>query len=108
MDTEKLIESIASIEELKRDQQAKLSKLDKMQMRKQDKQRPLQVWQMLQKNFGSDYFVDAIEEEYGIAPNASEVFAQEVKNHFCETGDRYERKFKEVKELYEEQVKQKD
>ena len=108
MDTEKLIENIASIVELKRDQNAKLSKLDKTQMRKQDKQRPLQVWQMLQKNFGSDYFVDAIEEEYGIAPNASDVFAQEVKNHFCETGDRYERKFKEVKELYVQQVKQKD
>jgi len=47
MDTEKLIENIAAIEELKRDQNAKLSKLDKIQKRKQDKQRPMQVWQML-------------------------------------------------------------
>lgn len=37
---------------------------------------------MLQKNFGSDYFLEAIEEEYGTAPGASEKFAHELKVHF--------------------------
>jgi len=34
--------------------------------------RPQQIWNMLQKNFGSDYFLEVIEEEYGIAPGANE------------------------------------
>ncbi len=37
---------------------------------------------MLQKNFGSDYFLEAIEEEYGIAPGASDKIAHELKVHF--------------------------
>ena len=44
--------------------------------------RPQVIWNLLQKNFGSDYFLEVIEEEYGIAPGANEEFAQKIQVHF--------------------------
>ena len=40
---------------------------------------------MLTKNFGSEYFLDTIEKEYGIAPGADEKFAHKIKVHFDAT-----------------------
>ena len=37
---------------------------------------------MLEQNFGSDYFFEVIEEEYGIAPNSMNKFGDQIKTHF--------------------------
>jgi hypothetical protein len=56
--------------------------IDPTSRTKANMNRPQQVWNMLEKHFGSDYFLEVIEEEYGIAPGANEFFAKQIQDHF--------------------------
>ena len=37
---------------------------------------------MLTHHFGSDYFLEVIEEEFGITPGANEIYASKIEHHF--------------------------
>ena len=82
LDTTKLIERCASLEDQKRDQLAQLRVLDPTQRGKAEMNRPQVIWNLLKQNFGNDYFLEVIEEEYGIAPGANELFASQISQHF--------------------------
>lgn len=70
------------IEDLRRENTAKLRKIDPSSNTKANKNRAKQIWDMLIKNFGSDYFVEVIEEEYGISPGSNESFKAQIDFHF--------------------------
>ena len=76
METEKLIERIGMIEDLRRESKTKLRQIDPSSRTKANMNRPQQIWNMLMSSFGADYFLEVIEEEYGIAPGANEYFAK--------------------------------
>ena len=82
MDTEKLIERIYAIEDLKRNQNAQLRQLDPNSKKKKEMNRPQCIWNMLTHHFGSDYFLEVIEEEFGITPGANEIYASKIEHHF--------------------------
>ena len=74
LNTEKLIEKAAIIEEQQKQSEIELRALDPKAtvMNKGKSSRPKAIWEFLQKSFGADYFLDVIEEEYGISPGANE------------------------------------
>ena len=82
LDTEKLIERIYTIEELKRNQNTELRQLDPSSKYKKDMNRPQCIWNMLTRHFGQDYFLEVIEEEFGITPGANEIYASKIEHHF--------------------------
>lgn len=85
MDTKTLIEKMAEVEEIKRDQNAQLRILDPTSKGNPDMNRPLVIWNLLQSHFGQDYFLEVIEEEYGISPGANKQFETQINNHFEST-----------------------
>ena len=44
--------------------------------------RPQVIWNLLQEHFGQDYFLEVIEEEYGISPGANKQFEKQIQAHF--------------------------
>ena len=74
LSTEKLIEKAAIIEEQQKQSEIKLRAMDPKAtgINKGKTSRPKAIWEILQRNFGADYFLDVIEEEYGISPGANE------------------------------------
>lgn len=91
LDTETLVARIADVEQLKRDQNEELRHLDPTMRGMEFMNRPLIIWQLFQKHFGSEYFLEVIEEEYGIAPGANELIAAKISQHF----DRYIQLYKQ-------------
>ena len=49
---------------------------------KPKKSRAKEIWTLLTKYFGPDYFLDAVQVEYGIGPGQSDKISQEIKRHF--------------------------
>ena len=82
MNTEGLIARMAELEALKRDQNATLRTIDPISKNNKDMNRPLLIWSCLQEKFGNDYFVEVIEDEYGISPGSNDNFSLQLENHF--------------------------
>lgn len=49
---------------------------------KMDVNRPLMVWKSLTKYFGQDYFLEAIEKEYGISPEGNRILMAQMKDMY--------------------------
>ena len=105
MDTDKLIERIYSIEELKRNQNAKLRQLDPSSKKKKEMNRPQCIWNMLTQYFGQDYFLEVIEEEFGITPGANEIYASKIEHHFQHTITAYKVEQHRMQREFDDQVK---
>lgn len=79
---EKLIELLARIEENRSKAQRRVIASDPYTGHSQFGNRPYEIWQKFHECFGPDYFLEIIEEEYGIAPGQSELMQQKVQDFF--------------------------
>ena len=61
--------------------------------------RPIVIWNMFKEHFGEDYFLEVIEEEYGMTPGANEVLSIKISEHFDKYIQNYANQLKEI-ELY--------
>ena len=82
MDSAVLIKRMAEIEEMTRDQNLELQRLDPTSKNRPEFNRPRVIWNLLKENFEQDYFLDVIADEYGIMPKANDFLAQKIKDHF--------------------------
>lgn len=82
MDTTILIKRMALIEEMTRNQNLELQRVDPTSRNRPEFNRPKIIWNLLKENFEQDYFLDVIADEYGIMPKANDFLAQKIKDHF--------------------------
>lgn len=75
---DKLIELLARIEEVRSKAHRKIMVTDPYTGHLQVGNRPLEIWRKFHECFGPDYFLEIIEEEYGIAPGQNEIMQQKV------------------------------
>lgn len=79
---EKLIELLARIEENRSKAQRRVIASDPYTGHSQFGNRPNEIWQKFHECFGPDYFLEIIEEEYGIAPGQIELMQQKMQDFF--------------------------
>ena len=68
LDAEQLIFRLSQVEEVKCEQNIKLCEIDSAAKHRADIFRPRLIWDLLAKYFGPEYFLEVVEEEYGISP----------------------------------------
>jgi len=56
------------------------------------------------ENFGQDYFVEVIEEEYGIAPGSNDYIARQIDEHFERHVANFKLEQRRMEQFYESQV----
>ena len=69
---EKLIELLAKIEELRSKHARKILESDPFEGMLKVSKRPPEIWKKFHDCFGPDYFLEVIEEEYGISPGSND------------------------------------
>lgn len=79
---EKLIELLSKIEEVRNKQQRKTLASDPYTGSLQVSNRPPEIWAKFHEEFGPDYFLECIEEEYGISPGSNDQLHHKIENFF--------------------------
>ena len=82
MTAENLIDKIGELERHKHEQRKQMRKVDPVSASKLDYNRPKVIWKHMSKKLGDDFFLEAIEEAYGIKPGSNEFLAKQISDHF--------------------------
>lgn len=81
---EKLIELLARMEEVKTKQSRRILREDPYVGVTQVSKRPPEIWAVFHEHFGPDYFLECIEEEYGIERGENRRVQAKIDRFFAE------------------------
>ena len=104
LNTDKLVGIISRVEKLKREQNMQLRRLDPSVRGSKDLNRPFIIWNILHKHFGQDFFLEVIEEEYGITPHANQILELKMTEHFETSVNNYKTKLAALEDHYKGQI----
>ena len=65
---------------------------------------PSVIWTQIHKYYGDDFFIDMIEEEYGISPHSHEKLQQQMLEIIQKYQEQMQLKLKDMKENYLMQI----
>lgn len=94
MTMEALIELLARVEEVRGKNERRTLKSDPYTGGMQVKKRPPAIWRKFHECFGEDYFIECIEEEYGIAKGQTEKMRAILEDKFDKINHKYDNELK--------------
>ena len=65
---------------------------------------PLVIWEQIHRYFGDDYFLEIIEDEYGISQDSTEKLSKQLQQQFSDFEQLSQNKILELKESYQIQI----
>ena len=106
LDSERLIELLSQVEENVRERNFKQCRVDAGARTKDEMFRQKVLWDLLAKYFGPDYFLEVIEEEYGVAPGQNDQLDKQIKKHFRNDIDQFRREIIIKEKHFKDQLQQ--
>ena len=62
------------------------------------------IWDLFKEHFGEEFFLECIEEDFGIAPGSDELLAKQITKHFSVDLTAYKVEQQTAVAFYEKQV----
>ena len=102
--TERLVEYIAELEKKKVTYLREITQIEPAGQNERDLNRPKVIWELFKEHFGEEFFLDCIEEDFGISPGSDELLARQIVKHFNVDLTAYKVEMQKVQVHYEKQV----
>ena len=79
--TERLVAYLAEIEKNRVEHLRAITQIEPT-THSEELNRAKVVWELFKEHFGDEFFLDCIEEDFGISPGSDELLAKQITKHF--------------------------